>query len=152
MALLRSIWFQIHWFIGITAGTVLVVIGLTGALLSFRAEITDLIDPALHHVPATADVQPLPPAELLEQIQRAQPGRRVVTLTLFADKSRPARVNFAPPPGERRGETRLLDPYTAALLPEPRGEAFFEFVESLHRWLLMPRDTGKPVTATLAAG
>lgn len=152
MALLRSIWFQVHWFIGITAGTVLVVIGLTGALLSFRAEITDLIDPALHRVPATADAQPLTPAELLEQIQRAQPGRRVATLTLFADRSRPARVNFAPPPGERRGETRLLDPYTGALLPEPRGEAFFEFVESLHRWLLMPRDTGKPVTGTLAAG
>src|SRR5688500_6635517 len=151
MALLRRTWFQIHWFIGITAGSVLLVIGLSGAVLSFRAEITDLIDPALHRLPHAADAQPLAPAELLNQLQAARPGQRVATLTLFADAGHPARVNFAPPPGERGGETRLVDPYTAALLPEPRAEAFFEFVESLHRWLLMPRDTGKSVTGTLAA-
>lgn len=152
MALLRRAWFQIHWFIGITAGSVLLVIGLSGAILSFRAEITDLIDPALRRVPHAADAQPLAPAEMLDRLQAAPGGRRVATLTLFADASRPVRVNFAPPPGERRGETRLADPYSAALLPEPRAEAFFEFVESLHRWLLMPRDTGKSVTGTLAAG
>lgn len=152
MGLLRRAWFQIHWFIGITAGSVLLVIGLSGAVLSFRAEITDLIDPALRRVPHAADARPQTPAELLERLQAPHPGQRVATLTLFAEAGRPARVNFAPPPGERRGETRLVDPYTAALLPEPRAEAFFEFVESLHRWLLMPRDTGKPVTGTLAAG
>ncbi|MDR6537910.1 sulfite reductase flavoprotein subunit alpha [Variovorax soli] len=153
MAFLRRAWFQIHWFIGITAGSVLLVIGLSGAVLSFRAEITDLIDPGLHRVsPQAADAQPLTPAELLDRLQAAHPGQRVAALTLFAQAGRPARVNFAPPPGERRGETRLADPYTAALLPEPRAEAFFELVESLHRWLLMPRDTGKPVTGTLAAG
>ena len=38
---LRQAWFQVHWFIGITAGTVLVVIGLTGALLAFHEEILD---------------------------------------------------------------------------------------------------------------
>jgi sulfite reductase (NADPH) flavoprotein alpha-component len=150
MALLRRAWFQIHWFIGITAGSLLLVIGLSGALLSFRAEITDLIDPALRRLPHAADARPLAPAELLERLQAAQPGRRVAALTLFAEAGRPARVNFAPPAGERAGETRLADPYTAALLPEPRAEAFFEFVESLHRWLLLPRDTGKPVTGTLA--
>ncbi|CAN7709314.1 sulfite reductase flavoprotein subunit alpha [Variovorax sp. LjRoot84] len=151
MALLRRIWVQIHWFIGITAGTVLAVIGLSGAVLSFRAEIVDLLNPALHRVPAQAAAMPLVPAALLDQLQAAEPGRRVLTLTLYAEPGRPARVNFAPPPGERRGETRLVDPFSAALLPEPRGDAFFEFVESLHRWLLMPRDTGKPVTGTLAA-
>ncbi|KQU91424.1 nitric oxide synthase [Variovorax sp. Root318D1] len=152
MAFLRRAWFQIHWFIGITAGSVLLVIGLSGAVLSFRAEITDLIDPALHRLPHAADARPLTPAEVLDRLQAAQPGRRVATLTLFAEPGRPARVNFTPPPGERRGETRLLDPYTGVLLPEPRVEAFFEFVESLHRWLLLPRDAGKPVTGTLAAG
>lgn len=146
MALLRRIWVQIHWFIGITAGTVLAVIGLSGAVLSFRAEIVELLNPALHRVPAQAAAMPLPPAALLDQLQAAEPGRRVATLTLYAEPGRPVRVNFAPPAGERRGETRLVDPFSAALLPEPRGEAFFEFVESLHRWLLMPRDTGKPVT------
>ena len=71
MALLRRAWFQIHWFIGITAGSVLLVIGLSGAMLSFRAEITDLIDPALRRVPHAADAQPLAPAELLDRLQAA---------------------------------------------------------------------------------
>ena len=33
---LRQLWFQLHWLIGITAGTVLIVIGLSGAVLWFR--------------------------------------------------------------------------------------------------------------------
>jgi len=151
-ALLRRVWFQIHWFIGITAGSVLVVIGLSGAVLSFRAEIVDAINPELRHVPNPAGAAALPPAALADHLQAAHPTRRIATLTVFAEPGRPARVNFAPPEGQRRGEVRLVDPWTASLLPEPKGDAFFEFVEDLHRWLLLPRDTGKPVTGTLAAG
>ncbi|MDQ0084641.1 sulfite reductase (NADPH) flavoprotein alpha-component [Variovorax boronicumulans] len=152
MALLRRAWFQIHWFIGITAGSVLVLIGLTGATLSFRAEIIDAINPELRHAPNPGGATALLPAALAQQLQAAHPKRRIVTLTVFAEPGRPARVNFAPPEGQRQGEVRLVDPWTAELLPEPKGDAFFEFVESLHRWLLLPRDTGKPVTGTLATG
>lgn len=152
MALLRRAWFQIHWFIGITAGSVLVLIGLTGATLSFRAEIIDAINPELRHAPNPSGAVALLPAALAQQLQAAHPTRRIVTLTVFAEPGRPARVNFAPPEGQRQGEVQLVDPWTAELLPEPKGDAFFEFVESLHRWLLLPRDTGKPVTGTLATG
>ncbi|MGJ7604043.1 PepSY domain-containing protein [Variovorax sp. LT1R20] len=152
MALLRRIWFQIHWFIGITAGSVLVVIGLTGATLSFRAEIVDAINPELRHVANPQGAAALLPVALAERIQAAHPAERIVALTVYAEPGRPARVNFAPPEGQRQGEARLVDPWTAELLPEPKGDAFFEFVERLHRWLLLPRDTGKPVTGTLATG
>ncbi|MCR6475989.1 sulfite reductase flavoprotein subunit alpha [Variovorax sp. ZS18.2.2] len=152
MALLRRVWFQIHWFIGITAGSVLVVIGLTGATLSFRAEIVDAINPELRHVANPQGAAALLPAALAERVQAAHPAERIAALTVYAEPGRPARVNFAPPEGQRQGEARLVDPWTAELLPEPKGDAFFEFVERLHRWLLLPRDTGKPVTGTLATG
>ncbi|MET3439370.1 sulfite reductase (NADPH) flavoprotein alpha-component [Variovorax paradoxus] len=152
MALLRRVWFQIHWFIGITAGSVLVLIGLTGAVLSFRAEIVDAINPELRHVSNPAGAAALQPAALMEHLQAAHPTRRIAALTVFAEPGRPARVNFAPPEGQRQAEVRLVDPWTAELLPEPKGDAFFEFVEHLHRWLLLPRDAGKPVTGTLAVG
>jgi len=152
MILLRRIWFQIHWFIGITAGTVLMLIGLTGATLSFRAEIVDAINPELRHVLPPVGAAALAPATLVERLQAAHPARRIATLTVFAEQGRPARVNLAPPPGQRQGEVHLVDPWTADLLPAPTGDDFFEFVESLHRWLLLPRDAGKPVTGTLAAG
>lgn len=152
MALLRRIWFQIHWFIGITAGSVLVVIGLSGAVLSFRAEIVDALNPALRHIPNPAGASALRPAALAAQVQAAEPALRIAALTVFAEPGRPARVNFAPTEGQRQGEVRLIDPWTGALLPVPTGDAFFEFAEHLHRWLLLPRDAGKPVTGTLAAG
>jgi sulfite reductase (NADPH) flavoprotein alpha-component len=153
MSLLREAWVQVHWFIGITAGSVLVVVGLSGAVLSFRAEIVEALNPGLSHIAApTPGAVPLAPADLVERLRAGSPQRRIATLTVLADAGRPARVNFAPPPGERRGETRAVDPYTGALLPHPRGDGFFEFVERLHRWLLLPREDGKPVTGTLAAG
>ncbi len=153
MGLLRDAWSQIHWFIGITAGSVLVVVGLSGAVLSFRGEIVDALNPGLRHVAPPADgALPLSPADLAQRLRETAPDRRIATLTVFAEPGTPARVNFAPPPGERRGETREADPYTGALRPHPRGEDFFEFVERLHRWLLLSREDGKPVTGTLAAG
>ncbi len=152
MGMLRRAWFQIHWFIGITAGTVLVVIGLTGAILSFRAEIVDAMNPGLRSVAPPPGAHLLTPAELMDRVQARSPGHRVATIRVFSEPGRPARIGFAPAPGERRGEARLVDPYTAALLSEPHGDDFFEFVERLHRWLLLPRDTGKSVTGTLAAG
>jgi sulfite reductase (NADPH) flavoprotein alpha-component len=152
MGMFRRVWFQIHWFIGITAGTVLVVIGLTGAILSFREEIVDAMNPGLSHPGPAPGAVALPPPALLAALEARLDGRRVNALTVFADTGRAARANLAPLPGQTRGETRGVDPYTGALLPEPRGDAFFEFVERLHRWLLLPRDDGKAVTGTLAAG
>ncbi|TPG26574.1 PepSY domain-containing protein [Variovorax guangxiensis] len=152
MGMLRRAWFQIHWFIGITAGTVLVVIGLSGATLSFREEIVDALNPGLSHPGAAPGAVALQPPALLAALEAQLDGRRVNALTVFADTGRAARANLAPLPGQARGETRGVDPYTGALLSEPRGDAFFEFVERLHRWLLLPRDDGKAVTGTLAAG
>lgn len=47
--------------------------------------------------------------------------------------------------GSRRGEWRYVDPYTAALLGEPRGQEFFRFMMELHRWLALG-DIGKAIT------
>ncbi|MGJ7609588.1 MULTISPECIES: PepSY domain-containing protein [unclassified Variovorax] len=148
---LRQLWFQLHWFVGITAGTVLVVIGLSGAVLSFREEIIDALNPHGRHVPAQA-VQPLAPPQLLAAVRQAWPERQVGTLALFAKPGAAARVIFAPPKGERRGNTVYLDPYTATALPTLAGAEFFEWVEALHRWLLLPREPGRVATGVLAAG
>lgn len=43
----RQVLFQIHWFLGITAGFVLAVMGLTGATLSFENEIMRALSPGI---------------------------------------------------------------------------------------------------------
>lgn len=145
----KKIWFQIHWFIGITAGTLLMTIGVTGALLAFREEIMDLLSPGVMHVQVRQQAT-LTPQQLLDQIRSAEPQRRVSSLNLSSEAGASVRVVFAPPPGQRRGEARYADPYTGALLPPVTGMEFFEVVERFHRWLLLPTEIGKIVLGTLA--
>jgi sulfite reductase (NADPH) flavoprotein alpha-component len=149
---LRQLWFQLHWLIGITAGTVLIVIGLSGAVLSFREEIIDALNPQGRHVRVQEARQVLTPPQMLAAVRQAWPERQVGTLALFAEPGAAARVIFAPPRGERRGEVVYVDPYTGAALPPLAGADFFEWVESLHRWLLLPREPGRVAAGVLASG
>ncbi|HEV7814575.1 MAG TPA: sulfite reductase flavoprotein subunit alpha [Janthinobacterium sp.] len=147
---LKRIWSQLHWFIGITAGTVLVVIGLSGAILSFREEWLDLLNPGVRSVPVRAAAA-LTPAQIGAAVLQARgPDAHVANITVFAEAGLSARVALAPPPGQRKGETVYADPYTGALQPPLRGCDAFEWVEALHRWLLLPRETGRGVAGTLA--
>lgn len=146
---LREVWFQLHWFVGITAGTLLAVIGLTGAILAFEDEIVEAINPGVFSV--APEQQPrLGLDQILHAAQQAHPGMRVASLGLKADAGSSASVRFAPPPGERRGLEIHLHPYSGAVLPAVRGEAFFQFVDSTHRWLLLPRAPGRIVLGILA--
>ena len=145
----KKIWFQIHWFIGITAGTVLMFIGVTGAILSFREEITDWLNPGIVHV-AVRQQAALTPPQILERLRAEVPHERVAVLIASTEPGASVRINFAPPPGVRRGEMRYADPYTGALLPPLAGNEFFEFTERFHRWLLLPTDTGKIVAGSLS--
>lgn len=145
----KKIWFQLHWFIGITAGTMLVAIGLTGAVFSFHEEILDWLNPGIASA-APAPSPALTPPELLASLQAAGEARHVERMVLFAQSDRNPQVTFAPEPGERRGTTVFVNAYTGAMLPAQKGAAFFGWVERLHRWLLLPIDIGKPVAGSLA--
>ncbi|MFP5475229.1 MAG: PepSY domain-containing protein, partial [Gammaproteobacteria bacterium] len=62
----RQVLFQLHWLAGITAGTVLAVIGSSGALLAYRAEIVQALNPALfQRQPPMPGAAPLTPAALV---------------------------------------------------------------------------------------
>src|SRR5450830_1554718 len=145
----KNIWFQVHWFIGITAGTILMAIGVTGAILSFREEITDWLNPGIVYVAARQQAVLTPP-QIIERVRAEAPHERVAVLIMAIEPGASARIIFAPPPGVRRGETRYADPYTGALLPPLAGNEFFEFTEHFHRWLLLPTDYGKIVAGSLS--
>ena len=133
--------FQIHWFLGITAGLVLAVVGVTGAMLSFEHDILKAMNAGVMTVPVDGRT-PLSPSELVARIARAEPGKPISTLTLSSEPGDSARVGFAPAPGappgpggRPRGENRYADPYSGALLAQPRGEGFFRTTMQIHRWL-----------------
>lgn len=146
---MKKLWFQLHWFVGITAGTVLMVIGLTGAILAFREQILDALNPGVRNV-AVQDAPVLEPQQIMVAAQAAKPHERMTSITFYDTPGAAARVGLAPQPGQRKGETIYFNPYTGAMLPELAGEDFFEWAEQLHRFLLLPRDPGKMVSGTLA--
>jgi sulfite reductase (NADPH) flavoprotein alpha-component len=158
MGLLKKILFQIHWFVGITAGTLLMMVGVTGAILSFSDEIIEALNPGVLQVARQAGPT-LDVPQLIAQLQATRPDRAITALSVDADPA-PAvpiptqvhsvRVIFAPPPGEKRGEIRYADPYTAQLLPTLRAEPFFKWIEFLHRFLLLPTPTGKVIMGSTA--
>lgn len=147
----RKFWTQLHWLLGITAGSVLLLIGLSGAALSFREEILEVLNPATGRV-VKRDTPPATPDQLLKELANQRHGERAGTLTLYAEPDRPARVVMEPPAGERRGDTLFVNPYTGVVLDDRWGHTFFEVAESLHRWLLLPREPGRVVTGVLAIG
>lgn len=130
----RNIWFQTHWFIGITAGLVLAVVGFTGGMLSLEQNILRWINPGVVTVEPAG--MRLSPQDLMRGVQAALPNERITALTLSQDPHDAARVSLAPPPGERRGARPYVNPYSGELLGEPAGEPFFRGVRELHRWLL----------------
>lgn len=154
---LRNVLFQLHWLLGITAGVVLALVGVTGAMLSFEDEALAALNPGIVTVEPRAGA--LSPGALVARIREQRPDDEVQSVARYADPARAARVGFAPradaqpsgPGGRKRGESRYVDPYTGALLAEPHYEGFFRTTMQLHRWLAMD-DAGKQVVgfSTLA--
>ncbi|KQN51225.1 flavodoxin [Pseudomonas sp. Leaf48] len=141
--MLKKTLFQLHWFFGISAGLVLALMGITGATVSFQDEILSALNPSVLQVEKqVAGV--LPPAELVERIEAAS-GKKVSMLTVESDSSDASRVWFTPPPGERRGEMRYFNPYTAQFLGDATGQDFFGLMLKLHRFLAMG-DSGRQIT------
>ena len=148
----RNALFQVHWFLGITAGIVIALVGLTGGLLSFEDELLRAMNPGVLSVQARGEA--LSPEALVARVREQRPGERIQSLALSHEATDPARVGFAAKkgaaggPGGRgpRGETRYVDPYSGELLGKPRGEGFFRTTMQLHRWLAMD-DVGKQIVA-----
>lgn len=140
---LKKSLFQLHWFFGITAGLVLALMGITGAIWSFQDELLQAFNPDVLNV----EVRPegvLPMPELVKRIE-AEQGDKVAMLWVQTQSDKAARVFFTPPPGERRGLMRYADPYTGKLQGEVAGQGFFDLMLQLHRFLAMG-DTGRQIT------
>lgn len=132
----RNVLFQIHWFLGITAGLVLAVMGVTGATLSFEPEILAALN---RDRPVAAATARLSGPELIAQVLRQRPDAKIGRLTVAGDPGEMTTVSYAQGNTKERRLERLA-PYTGTLLGEPRGTATLDVVEDLHRWLALPGD------------
>ena len=146
----KTIWFKIHWILGITAGIVLFVVGVTGATLSFEKEITRFINQDSFYVTASTEPK-LSAKELLEKFQANNPKAKINSISVSTDPEDSVVLNIA---GEgedaRRGISKYLNPYTAEVLPDIVGKDFFSLMLRLHRWLAFPQDIREVGKQTVA--
>jgi len=145
----KQVVFQAHWFLGITAGVILAVMGLTGAVYSFQAEILRLINSERAYVPVrSAERLALP--ELVRRIGAGE-HRQVVRIDVPLRGNLAGQVTLRPATSQGTPSKQYYDPYTGELLGEIRGEKFFAVMLDLHRYLAMG-DVGKAISGACTLG
>lgn len=135
---------KLHTVFGLTAGTVLAVIALTGSLMALQPQILRALNPIVFDRPASGML--LSAVDLHRVARRQYPDQRIQALTLSTEPDQPAIITLAVP-GKPRGKAILVNPYTGVPLPPPRGTQAFQRIEDLHRELLLG-EAGARVTAS----
>ena len=141
--MLKKTFFQIHWFLGITAGLILSIMGVTGAIYSYDQQIQEWINPESFIVQVENRAK-LNPAELYQHFQATDPSMKINSITVTKSATESSSLNIVKE-GARRGYTMMINPYTAEVLPEVRGKEFFQFIQQLHRNLTVG-EVGKQIT------
>ncbi|WP_035603325.1 PepSY-associated TM helix domain-containing protein [Haloferula sp. BvORR071] len=143
---LRSLFFWAHLAGGVGAGLIILVMAVSGTLISFERQIAEAANGFSLAVPA--DAKKLGPAEMLAALQAKEAGNPT-GLTVFADPAQPAAFQFG------KDKTVFVNPYTGEVLGEgaKKTRQFFQFVTGVHRWLAMKGDaqkTGQSITSAAA--
>ena len=145
MKQIRKIIFWCHLAAGVFAGLVILIMSVTGVLLTYERQITSWADTRGYDVvrpsPSTERLQP---EALLAKVRETQPASPTA-LTIRSNLEAPALVSFG------RERTLFANPYTGEVLGEgsPGVRAFFRKVTDFHRWLGgqgESRTVGKAVT------
>ncbi|MEQ1635735.1 MAG: PepSY-associated TM helix domain-containing protein [Methylococcales bacterium] len=155
----RKIWLNVHLYLGLVAGLVLSVVGLTGGLLVFYQESQELLRPELFITSVPAESQPRQQQldSIIAAAEKAKPPR-----SKFSKLYYPRETNTAykflyyvheQTPANSKGDGYLVfvDPYTLNVngvqLWHPK-ENYWDrplpsFIMQLHWCLLLGRDTGR---------
>jgi uncharacterized iron-regulated membrane protein len=137
----RPILFWMHLTAGATAGLVILVMSVTGVLLTYERQLTEWADGYV--VDAAPGSAPLS-VEALAAAAREGRGAELASIALRAEPA-PAAFAFG------REGTVFVDPYTGTVLGQgsARARAFFRSVTDWHRWLAAAGDwrpTGRAIT------
>lgn len=149
---LKAILLQLHSVAGLVLAAVLVVVAVTGAVMSFEDEIRGALDAGrVQLAPHAASRMSLD--ALLAKLQTG--GDPVASITMPRSATSAAEVRFARKPDHTRPAPLYVDPYSGDSLGHPAADAFFATVRKLHRWLLLPGDGngyGRTLTGIAALG
>jgi uncharacterized iron-regulated membrane protein len=128
--LLRRIIFWCHLVAGTVAGTIVLIMSVTGVLLTYERQMNTWADTHAFRSPPPAGAARLTPDALLAAVRAANPDAPVTTLTVWSDPEAPASVAM----GQR---TIFVNQYSGQTLGAAAAgpRTFFRKVTDWHRWL-----------------
>lgn len=141
---MRKALFWLHLAAGLVAGSIVLIMSVSGVLIAFEQQITEAAERGLRATPV-GGATPLGADALLARVAEARPDIAPAGLTLRSDPAIPATVSIG------RETTLFVDRYTGRILGEGAKElrAFFRAVTDWHRWLARDgesRATGRAIT------
>jgi uncharacterized iron-regulated membrane protein len=129
---LRTIVFWLHLLAGVVAGTIILVMSVSGILLAFERQMVAFAERQIRTLQLPAAGTPrLALDTLVANAREAVPGSTPSGVILSADPAAAAVVNFG------REQTVFVNPYTGTVLGHgaTRLRRFFHVVTDWHRWL-----------------
>lgn len=134
---MKKVFRQIHLWLSVPFGLIIVVICLSGAALIFENEVTELCRRDLYYV-KKKEAAPLPMDMLMEKVAGSLPDSVSVTgVSISSDPERAWQVNLSKP----RRASVYVDQYSGEVKGKYERVPFFLTMFKLHRWLL---DSMKP--------
>lgn len=133
----KKIWFKIHLYLGLTAGIILMVIGITGAIISFQKEILWLVNKDSYVVQVSGTK--LSEKQIIDNFKLKFPESKIRALTINSDPTSSVVINIASNAkgkAGRKGINYYINPYNSEILPNVKGAKAFKFIELVHRGLV----------------
>ena len=129
-----------HLSAGVLAGVVILLMCVTGVLLTYERQLIAWADSDFRSVQPERSATPLSIDALLERLRQAEPDLKPTAVTVRADRHAAVAVTAAP-------RTVYLDRYSGALVGEAASggiRAFMADVRAWHRWLSVEGE-GRPL-------
>lgn len=134
---------QIHLWLGLTAGLVVVFLGLTGCILAFEVEIRNLTETYRNIEPKNKAF--LSPSVLKETAEKKLVSASARTIE-YPGKNKAAIASYW---DADNYEVVFLDPYTGQVLKhKDMNHDFFRFMVDGHYYLWLPAEIGQPIVAS----
>ncbi len=147
---LRKFIFWLHLAAGLVAGTVILVMSVTGVALAYEKEIIAWAERDAQRVTVPADATRLPLEELIARARAAQPEAQPTNVIVKSDPEAAVALSLG------RAGAIYVDPYTGEVRsPEPTAwRPFMSTMVSWHRYLALSGDNralGKAITGACNA-
>jgi uncharacterized iron-regulated membrane protein len=156
----RKALFWCHLTVGVIAGLVILMMSVTGVLLTYERQIAYWADTRNYHAaPPSPEATRLSVDTLLARARETYPDHAITTVTVRSGATEPVAIGLAgnPGAGPGGGRTVFINPYTGVVWGEgsKRVRDFFRAVTDMHRWLGAngaSRNTARAITGACNLG